>query len=69
MNPLIVYYNQAVFEMLDLDPPTEEWGIQELNDIIWKLKHAGQGYLFRCPHIRSSGRLVYMEDVLLRVMA
>ena len=43
MNPLIVYYNQAVFEMLDLDPPTEEWGIQELNDIIWKLKHAGQG--------------------------
>ncbi|MBD3919945.1 extracellular solute-binding protein [Paenibacillus sp. PR3] len=41
INPLLLYYNKEIFESLGIDPPSEQWGISELNRAIGILKAAG----------------------------
>ncbi|GMK37559.1 hypothetical protein PCCS19_06130 [Paenibacillus sp. CCS19] len=70
INPLLIYYNQSVFEVLDLDPPTEEWGVKELNEVIHKLKAAGEGvfipmspYTFEWATSLFGGRIVASDGM------
>jgi len=41
INPLLLYYNKEIFESLGIDPPSEQWGISELNRAIAILKAVG----------------------------
>ncbi|MGO4346969.1 extracellular solute-binding protein [Paenibacillus sp. MCAF9] len=42
INPMIVYYNKQAFESLGLDPPSNQWDWEKLNDTIVKLRAAGE---------------------------
>lgn len=42
INPMIVYYNKQVFESLGLDPPSNQWDWEKLNNTIVKLRAAGE---------------------------
>ncbi|WP_307207183.1 ABC transporter substrate-binding protein [Paenibacillus harenae] len=41
ISPMIVYFNQSIFESIGLETPSREWDLNQLTGAIMKLKEAG----------------------------
>lgn len=73
INPMVVYYNKQAFESLGLDPPSNQWDWEKLNDTIVKLRAPGENvyiplnpYTLEWATSLNGGRIAAADGVTYR---